>query len=137
VPFAGSGLKDAEVVLSGGFIPGLRHGWGDITDQQLQNLTTLSWQTSETLAADGGSLEKIIYIQKGAQFQDEDEPVWPSPYATKQQISNILSLEVVGYEVNDSPPKKATPAGKKPAADKPTKTPPAKTTPSEGSTSGA
>jgi hypothetical protein len=137
VPFAGSGLKDAEVVFSGGFIPGLRHAWGDITDQQLQNLTTLSWQTSETLAANGGSLEKIIYIQKGAQFQDEDEPIWPSPYSTKQQISNILSLEVVGYEVNDSPPKKATPAGKKPAADKPTKTPPATTTPSAGSTPGA
>jgi hypothetical protein len=137
VPFAGPGLKSAEVVFSGGFIPGLRHAWGDLTDQQLQNLTTLSWQTSETLAASGGSLEKLIYIQKGAHFQDEGEPIYAKPYTTKQQISNIMSLEVVGYEVNDSPPKEATPAGKKPPADEATKTPPAKKTPSEDSTSGA
>jgi hypothetical protein len=131
VPFAGPALKDAEVVFSGGFIPGLRHAWGDLTDQQLQNLTTLSWQNSETLAASGGSLEKLVYIQKGKQFDSGGLPIYDIPYTTKQQISNIMSLEVVGYEVNDSPPKKATPAGKKPAAGPPAKTPPTKTPPTK------
>ena len=129
VPFGGPALKDAEVVFSGGFIPGLRHAWGDLTDQQLQNLTTLSWQNSETLAASGGSLEKLVYIQKGQQFDSGGLPIYDVPYATKQQVSNIMSLDVVGYEVNDSPPKKATPAAKKPAAGTPAKTPPAKTPP--------
>ena len=97
----------------------------------MQNLTTLSWQNSETLAASGGSLEKLVYIQKGQQFDSGGLPIYDVPYATKQQISNIMSLEVVGYEVNDSPPKKATPAAKKPAAGTPTKTPPAKTPPAK------
>jgi hypothetical protein len=131
VPFAGPALKDAEVVFSGGFIPGLRHAWGDLTDQQLQNLTALSWQNSETLAAGGGSLEKLIYIQKGEQFDSGGEA------STKWKISNIMSLEVVGYDVNDTPPKKATPASNQPAASTPTETPPAKTPPAKQAPAGS
>ena len=122
IPFAGVGLKDAEVVFSSGFIPGLRHAWPDITDQQLQNLTTLSWQTSETLAAGGGTAEKLIYIQKGKSFQDEDEPISEPPSTTRQQLSNIMGMEVVGYEITDSPAKQATPASKSPATGTDSKT---------------
>jgi hypothetical protein len=121
VPYAGVGLKDAAVVFSSGFIPGLRHAWADITDQQLQNLTTLSWQTSEMLAADGGTAEKLIFIQKGQQFSDEDEPISDPPSKTRQQLSNIMGLEVAGYEIADSPAKQATPAGKSPATNTKTK----------------
>lgn len=122
VPFAGPGLKDAVVVFSSGFVPGLRHAWPDITDQQLQNLTTLSWQTSETLAANGGTAEKLIYIQKGQGFVDDKEPITEPPSTTRQQLSNIMGMEIAGYEITDSPAKQATPASKSPATDTETKT---------------
>lgn len=134
IPFAGVGLKNGEVVFSSGFIPGLRHAWGDLTDQQLQNLTALSWQTAETLAANGGSVEKLVYIQKGVGFADGKEAVFSPPRTTRQQLSNIVGFEVVGYEVNDSPAKQATPAGKSPASVKPGKT---STTSSKTSSTGA
>lgn len=115
VPFTGSALKDAEVVFSGGFIPGLRQAYGDLSAQQLQNLTSLSWEASETVAANGGSIEKYIYIQRRTQFSDEWEPTTNSK--TMKQISNIMALEVSGFEVPDAPAKQAVPARRKaPAA---------------------
>jgi hypothetical protein len=124
IPFAGIGLKDAEVVFSSGFIPGLQHAWVDISDQQLQNLTTLSWQTSETLAANGGSMQKLIYIQRGEQFRSQAQDTSVPPKRTLQQMADIMGLEVTGYEVPDSAAKQATPASKAPttAAKKKTST---------------
>jgi hypothetical protein len=124
IPFAGIGLKDAEVVFSSGFIPGLRQVWVDISDQQLQNLTTLSWQTSETLAANGGSMQKLIYIQRGEQFRSQAQDTSVPAKRTLQQMADIMGLEVTGYEVPDSAAKQATPAGKAPttAAKKKTST---------------
>jgi hypothetical protein len=124
IPFAGIGLKDAEVVFSSGFIPGLQHAWVDISDQQLQNLTTLSWQTSETLAANGGSMQKLIYIQRGEQFKSKQQDTDVPPKFTLQQMADIMGLEITGYEVPDSAAKLATPAGKAPttAAKKKTST---------------
>jgi hypothetical protein len=119
IPFAGIGLKDAEVVFSSGFIPGLQHVWVDISDQQLQNLTALSWQTSETLAANGGSMQKLIYIQRGEQFKSALQDTAVPPKVTLQQMADIMGLEVTGYEIHDSPAIQATPGGKSStAADK-------------------
>jgi hypothetical protein len=111
IPLAGIGLKNAEVVFSSGFIPGLQHVWVDISDQQLQNLTALSWQTSETLAANGGSMQKLIYIQRGQQFKGDVQNIYTRTF-TLQQMADIMGLEVTGYEINDSPAKQATPADK-------------------------
>jgi hypothetical protein len=74
VPFAGPSLKDAEVVFSGGFIPGLGQAWPDLSPQQLQHLTSLSWGDTETVAANGGSVSKYVYIQRTRQFNDTVEP---------------------------------------------------------------
>jgi len=116
IPFSGPALKDAEVVLSGGFIPGLRQAWPDLLAQQLQNLTSLSWESSETLAA-GESTAKYIYIQRKSQFQDPKEPNNDPPRKTFKQISNIMALEVAGFEVSDTTEKQATPV---PATTSPT-----------------
>jgi hypothetical protein len=117
LPIAGPALKDAEVVFSGGFIPGLGKAWPDVAAQQLQHLTSLSWQDTETVAANGGSVSKYIYIQRTQQFGDmpEPRPSTPStsavpsqlPRRTMKQVSNILDIEVTGYEVPDTPAKKA------------------------------
>jgi hypothetical protein len=140
VPFTAPAFKDAEVVLSGGFIPGLRQAWVDLSAQQLQNLTSLSWETSETVASNGGSIEKFIYIQRKPQFSDRDESLPDRSLKNVKQIANIMDLEVTGFEVPDAPEKQATPATAKPAAtqtapkapsgsDQPTDTPPASPAP--------
>jgi hypothetical protein len=136
IPFAGIGLKNAEVVFSSGFIPGLRHVWVDISDQQLQNLTALSWQTSETLAANGGSLEKLIYIQRREAFRSDLHDIADPPRFTEHQLADIMGLEVTGYEINDGPAKKATPAGKSPttSGEETTSTPSKTTSDSTGMT---
>jgi hypothetical protein len=109
VPFTGPSLKSAEVFFSGGFVPAVHKAWGDLSSQQLQNLTSLSWESSETLPAKGGSVEKLIYIQKRSQ-QFESKPVKAIAVApvTTSQIASILGLEVTGFEVVESEAKQAT-----------------------------
>jgi hypothetical protein len=129
IPYSGPALKDAEIVLSGGLIPGLRQGWPDLLAQQLQNLTSLSWESSETLAA-GESMSKYIYIQRKSQFGPKELIATP-PRRTGKQISSIMGLEVTGFEVPDTPSKRATPAAADPAATQgqPAGAPAAKTPP--------
>lgn len=108
IKFAGPSLLDAEAVFSGGFIPGLGKAWPDRTALQLQNLTSLSWGDLETVAANGGSVSKYIYIQRTQQFGDTPEhTIFPTPRRTMKQISNILDIEVTGYEVPNAPAKTA------------------------------
>jgi hypothetical protein len=106
IPFFGPGFKDAHVAFTGGLVPGIRRSLGDLSGQQLQNLTALSWQGVEVVAAKGGSIDKFIFIQRG----DQD-------FATgigekiKKRIKNIEGMEVVGFEVLESEAKRATLAG--------------------------
>lgn len=85
-----------------------------MSSQQLQNLTSLSWQNSETVPADGGSTEKLVYIQKYEQFLGPDVKIEDTVYETRQQVASIMGLEVTGYEIDDTKGKCATEA--KPAA---------------------
>ncbi|HEY6320869.1 MAG TPA: hypothetical protein VJA16_04855 [Thermoanaerobaculia bacterium] len=115
VPLGGPSLKDAEVVFSGGFTTGLGQAWPDLSPQQLQHLTSLSWGDSENVAANGGSVSKYIYIQRTRQFNDTAEPTSRSSSSkasvrlTTKQISNILSIDVKGWVVPDTPAVDATP----------------------------
>lgn len=106
VPFFGPGFRDAHVAFTGGLVPGIRRGLGDLSSQQLQNLTGLSWQSVEEVAGKGGSLEKFVFIQRGDQ-------VFSPGFGERlrKTIKNIEGLEVVGYEVQQSDAKRATPAG--------------------------
>jgi hypothetical protein len=108
VPFTGPSFKDAEVFFSGGFVPAMRKGFGDLSGQQLENLTSLSWESSETLPAKGGSIEKLIYIQKDEQFNSKRVDVYGVPPITRKQIANIMDLEITGFEVIESEAKQAT-----------------------------
>jgi hypothetical protein len=131
VPFTGPSLKDAEVFFSGGFVPGIHKALGDLSSQQLQNLTSLSWESSETLPAKGGSMEKVIYIQKKSQ-QFESKPVkaLAVPAVTTSQISYIMGLEITGYEVVESTAKDASATPATPPAPAKTTTPTPTTPPS-------
>ena len=105
-PFFGPGFKDAHGAFTGGLVPGLRRGLGDLTSQQLQNLTALSWQNIEVVASKGGSVDKFIFIQRGDQlYNTVQKPDF------KKQIKNIQGIEVIGFEVEESEAKSATLSG--------------------------
>jgi hypothetical protein len=104
IPFVGPGFRDAHVVFTGGLIPGLRQGLGDLSSQQLQNLTARTWESVEVLSSGGGSVSKYVFIQRGEQFFSGS--VKPN---VQKAIMNIRGMEVTGFEVTESAPKQATP----------------------------
>jgi hypothetical protein len=104
IPFVGPGFKDAHVVFTGGLIPGLRQGLGDLSSQQLQNLTARTWESVEVLSSGGGSISKYVFIQRGEQFFSGE--IKPNVH---KAIMNIRGMEVTGFEVTESAPKQATP----------------------------
>jgi hypothetical protein len=106
IPFIGPGFRDAHVAFTGGLVPGIRRSLGDLSGQQLQNLTAMSWQSVEVVAARGGSVEKFVFIQRGDQ-------IFAPGFGERlrKTIKNIEGMEVVGFEVIESEPKRATPAG--------------------------
>ena len=106
IPFFGPGFRDAHVAFTGGLVPGIRRGLGDLSSQQLQNLTALSWQGVEVVAGKGGSLEKFVFIQRGDQLFSQG-----FGERLRKTIKNIEGMEVVGFEVQESEAKRATPAG--------------------------
>ena len=98
---------DAEFMLSVGRRVDLKPGESLICEgQQLQNLTALSWQGVEVVAGKGGSLEKFVFIQRGDQLFSQG-----FGERLRKTIKNIEGMEVVGFEVQESEAKRATPAG--------------------------
>lgn len=146
VPFAGPSFKTGNAVFTAGFVPGVHTVVGDLSDQQLQTLAGQSWQSSETVAANGGSIDKFVYIQRNEQFADQ--PVeYNGPSGTKyrkqakKKLTNIIGMEVTGTEIEETTSGTATPAapdqtkpstGASPAA--PTTPTPKPSTPSKPST---
>jgi hypothetical protein len=106
VPVFGKGLERGNSILNGGLIPGLHKTWGDLSSQQLQNLTSMSWDSIEEIPA-GGSKEKYVFVQRGDQVfknkkGNEDVEI-------HKQIKSLQGLEVSGFIVNDSRPASASP----------------------------
>jgi len=106
IPFVGPSFRDGVTVLTSAGIPALKTISGDLSGQQLQNLTALSWQTAEAIAPGGGSLNKYIFIQRKAV---QGVPVTAFGFSTQRLIINIAGIEVVGFEVTESEAKQATP----------------------------
>ena len=108
VPIFGPGFKDAHVIFTGGLVPGLKTAVGDLSGQQLQNLTALSWETVEVVAAAGGSVNKYVFIPRGVQLVGPGSAE-VSLAPVQQEIRGILGVEITGYEVTESEAKQAAP----------------------------
>ncbi|MDT5271819.1 MAG: hypothetical protein QOH49_4005 [Acidobacteriota bacterium] len=105
-PFFGPGFRDAHGAFTGGLIPGMKRGLGDLSGQQLQNLTGMSWQDIEVVGAKGGSVVKYVFIQRG------DSSFSPGfNESVKKTIKNIQGMEVKGIEVVEGETKLATHTG--------------------------
>jgi hypothetical protein len=102
VPVFGHNIERPTAILTGGFTPALKTVFGDLSSEQLQNLTSRTWENVEEIPAKSGKT-KFIFIQRGDQlFAGSVRP------AVKKQIKNIRGLEVIGYEITQSQEKLAT-----------------------------
>lgn len=88
--FFGPGFAQGVGIAGGGFRQGLGQIYQDISDQQLANLTSQSFESIEVVSGNGGSLEKVIFIQRGEE---------KLPSSLRRLITNIEGFEITGYEV--------------------------------------
>jgi hypothetical protein len=105
--FFGPGFAQGVGIAGGGFRQGLSQIFQDTSEQQLANLTAQSFESIETVSGNGGSIEKVIFIQRGG------EKLVSGKFAGQKMtfsrvIDNILGFEIVGYEVPATPAKGAT-----------------------------
>jgi hypothetical protein len=105
VPVFGKGLERGNSILNGGLIPGLHKAWGDLSSQQLQNLTAMSWDSIEEIPAHG-SKEKYVFIQRGDQVFGT---VGSDGEQIRKRIKSLQGLDVSGFIVKDSESTSASP----------------------------
>jgi hypothetical protein len=63
-PFFAHGFTQGVSILGGGFTQGSAAIWKDLSAEQLQNLTSQSYQSTEQVGPNGGSLQKYIFLPK-------------------------------------------------------------------------
>lgn len=117
IPVFGRNIERPNSILSTGFIPGLQRAVGDLSSEQLQRLTTMSWENVEEVPP-GGSKTKFIYIPR-ADFDFGEKKVSAKFKALtrresdelriKRRIVSITGLEVSGFEVIETEQRLATP----------------------------
>ena len=103
--FFGHGFTQGVAIAGGGFRQGLGQVFQDLSDEQLANLTSQSFESIETISGNGGSIEKVIFIQRGEEVIES----YTRDRKFRRLISNIDGFEITGYEVSESPAKTATP----------------------------
>jgi hypothetical protein len=104
--FFGPGFAQGVGIAGGGFRNGLQAIFPDMSEEQLANLTSQSFESAETISGNGGSLEKVVFIQKS------DEPLGSyneKVFKNRRKLINVLGFEIIGYEVPESAAKAATP----------------------------
>ena len=102
--FFGPGFAQAVGIAGGGLRQGLGQIWQDMSSEQLANLTAQSFESLESISANGGSLEKVIFIQK------TPEKLASIPgTAFGRLIDNVIGFEINGYKAPETPEENATP----------------------------
>jgi hypothetical protein len=102
--FFGPGFAQAVGIAGGGLRQGLDQIFKDMSAQQLANLTSQSFESIETVSGNGGSIEKVIFIQRGEEQLESGKNV-----KFGRLIDNIRGFEINGYEAPETPAKAATP----------------------------
>ena len=103
--FFGPGFSRGISIAGGGFRQGAQKVFPDMSEEQLANLTSQSFESVETASPSGGSINKVIFIQRGREII---EPYNKKVLKVERLITNILRLEVFGYEVIESEARAAT-----------------------------
>jgi hypothetical protein len=108
--FFGPGFAQGVGIAGGGFRQGMGQIFPDVSDQQLANLTSQSFESIETVSGNGGAIDKVVFIQKSAGvLQSERIKDASGSREFGSLVSNVLSFEINGYEVpTETTPKVAT-----------------------------
>ncbi len=77
-----------------------------MSEEQLANLTSQSFESVETISPNGGSINKVIFIQRGREIIESYDK---KELRVERLITNILGLEIIGFEVIESEARTATP----------------------------
>lgn len=104
--FFGPGLAQAVSIAGGGFRQGVQKVFPDMSEEQLANLTSQSFESVETISPNGGSINKVIFIQRGREIIESYDK---KELRVERLITNILGLEIIGFEVIESEARTATP----------------------------
>jgi len=107
-PFFGPGFTQGVSIFGGGFTQGAATIWKDLSAEQLQNLTSQSFQATEQIAASGGALQKSIFISKkatgatttaaGATTANSKSVLraWlKNPTRTGDKLDELIKLEII------------------------------------------
>jgi hypothetical protein len=107
--FFGPGFAQGVGIAGGGLRQGLGQIFQDLSDQQLANLTSQSFESIETASGNGGSIEKVIFIQRGEEVLESIKLQGNNVTKFRRLIDNIQGFEITGYEVPETAAKAATP----------------------------
>jgi hypothetical protein len=88
-PFFAHGFTQGVSILGGGFTQGSAAIWKDLSAEQLQNLTSQSYQSTEQVGPNGGSLQKFIFLPK----KDKKDKSVQKLFAVGQQPD--INMEII------------------------------------------
>jgi hypothetical protein len=72
-PFFARGFTQGVSILGGGFTQASLAVWRDMTAEQLQNLASQSYQSTEQVGPNGGSLQKFLFLPKKKQKAKDEK----------------------------------------------------------------
>ena len=83
-------------ITGGGFTQGAATIWKDLSAEQLQNLTSQSFQATEQIAASGGALQKSIFIPR-AKTRTASEKAGATAFraALRDQNASPIQFEII------------------------------------------
>jgi hypothetical protein len=88
-PFLAKGFTQGVSILGGGFTQGAASIWKDMSSEQLQNLTSQSFQDTEQIAASGGSLQKSIFVAR----RSDKKPYYA--LRSSADLTKVIHMEVI------------------------------------------
>ena len=91
-PFFGPGFTQAVSILGGGFTQASAEIWKDLSAEQLQNLTSQSYQSTEQVGPNGGSLQKFVFLPKSGK---KDKTVLQYFAQSTAQSKPTLHVEII------------------------------------------
>lgn len=95
-PFFAHGFTQGVSILGGGFTQGSAAIWKDLSAEQLQNLTSQSYQSTEQIGPNGGSLQKFIFLPKRDKNDTSVQLLFGIPSKKDKKNKNISAQQLLG-----------------------------------------
>jgi hypothetical protein len=94
-PFLARGFTQGVSILGGGFTQAALTIWKDLTAEQLQNLASQSYQGTEQIGPNGGSLQKFLFLPKDKGKKKNDTSSFANKFAANHVCINMQIIPVL------------------------------------------